>query len=69
MTRVLLLTLGTRGDVQPFIALGRGLRQRGLDVRLCTHTRFQAFVESQGLEYAHMDDGLLSWQTRVRDAR
>lgn len=59
MTRLLLLTSGTRGDVQPFIALGRGLQRRGLDVRLCTHARFRGFVESHGLEYANMDDGLL----------
>ncbi len=59
MTRVLLLTSGTRGDVQPFVALGRGLRCKGFNVRLCTHARFQGFVEGHDLEYAHMDDGLL----------
>ncbi len=59
MTRVLLLTSGTRGDVQPFVALGRGLRCKGFNVRLCTHARFQGFVEGHELEYAHMDDGLL----------
>lgn len=59
MTRVLLLTSGTRGDVQPFVALGRGLRREGFNVRLCAHARFQGFVEGHGLEYAHMDDGLL----------
>lgn len=59
MTQVLLLTSGTRGDVQPFVALGQGLRRAGYLVRLCTHTRFRRFVEGHGLEYAYMDDGLL----------
>lgn len=59
MNRVLLLTSGTRGDVQPFVALGQGLCREGFSVRLCTHARFRGFVEGHGLEYAHMDDGLL----------
>ena len=28
--RIKLLTIGTRGDVQPFIALGVGLQRRGM---------------------------------------
>lgn len=59
MSRVLLLTSGTRGDVQPFVALGRGLLAAGHDVTLCTHMRFRGFAEDHGVPYAPMDDGLL----------
>ncbi len=59
MSRVLLLTSGTRGDVQPFVALGQGLVAAGHDVVLCTHTRFERFVLDHGVPYAPMDDGLL----------
>lgn len=59
MKRVLLLTSGTRGDVQPFVALGKRLLQEGMEVRLCTHERFRAFVEQHGLTYAFMNDDLL----------
>lgn len=65
-TRVLLLTSGTRGDVQPFVALGRGLLRAGYAVRLCSHARFGGFVETHGLEYAPVNDGLLELTTDGR---
>lgn len=38
---VVMLVAGTRGDVQPFIALGLGLREHGHRVRLATHAVFR----------------------------
>lgn len=58
--RILLATLGSRGDVQPFVALGAGLRGAGHDVTVCTHTRFEAFVTSRGLSYAYLSDELIA---------
>jgi sterol 3beta-glucosyltransferase len=49
--RIALLTLGTRGDVQPFIALARGLKARGHDVVLGAPENFQSWIEGHGLEY------------------
>lgn len=43
--------VGTRGDVQPFIALGIGLEEAGHRVRLAAHANFRAFVTSFGLEF------------------
>ena len=44
--------VGSRGDVQPFIALGRVLKDTyGHRVRLATHSTFRAFVEENGLEF------------------
>jgi sterol 3beta-glucosyltransferase len=54
--RILLLTIGTRGDVQPFIALGQRLKQNGHDVALCTSSSFSSFVERQGLEYRYLNN-------------
>lgn len=56
---ILILTIGSRGDVQPFIALGRGLQAAGYDVTLCTAASYESFVTSNGLKYAHMNDGLI----------
>jgi sterol 3beta-glucosyltransferase len=56
---VLILTLGSRGDVQPFVALGRGLKAAGHNVTLSTASIFESFVKDNGLTYAHMDDGLI----------
>ncbi|KAI8808076.1 hypothetical protein BJ742DRAFT_772400 [Cladochytrium replicatum] len=49
--RVTLISFGTRGDVQPFVALGKALIARGHSVRLATNTRFQRWVESHGLAF------------------
>jgi sterol 3beta-glucosyltransferase len=37
--RVLLASVGTRGDVQPFLALAIALRDVGHDVAICTLAR------------------------------
>jgi UDP:flavonoid glycosyltransferase YjiC (YdhE family) len=50
--RVLFVTIGSRGDVQPYVALGRGLHASGYDVRVATHARFASLVTDNGLEFA-----------------
>lgn len=42
------LTIGSRGDVQPYIALGKGLMADGHRVRIATHGEFKEWVESVG---------------------
>ena len=43
---------GTRGDVQPFIAIGMRLaRDWGHRVRVATHAVYRSFVEDAGLEF------------------
>lgn len=59
MTRILITTFGTRGDIQPFIALGKGLRSAGYEVAVCTSEGYQAFVEEHGLHYAYVNNELL----------
>jgi UDP:flavonoid glycosyltransferase YjiC (YdhE family) len=44
--------VGSRGDVQPFVALGQVLQNTyGHRVRLATHPTFQTFVKENGLEF------------------
>lgn len=44
--------VGSRGDVQPFVALGKILKETyGHRVRVATHPSFQSFVEDNGLEF------------------
>lgn len=54
MTRILILTVGSRGDVQPYVALGRGLQAAGHQVTVATATDFGPFVTRQGLSYARL---------------
>ena len=56
---IFIATVGTRGDVQPFVALGIGLQQAGHKVTLCTSERFERFVREHGLLYGYMSNDLL----------
>ena len=49
--RIVIVAPGSRGDVEPYIALGLGLQKSGHVVRLVTHENFQLFVTSYGLEF------------------
>jgi len=57
--KVLIITLGSRGDVQPYVALGRGLKAAGHQVTLCTSVSFAKFVTQNGLDYGHMNDDMI----------
>jgi sterol 3beta-glucosyltransferase len=49
---ITILTAGSRGDVQPYLPLGRGLLAAGHTVRLATHDIFRELVVQAGLEFA-----------------
>jgi sterol 3beta-glucosyltransferase len=49
--RIDLLAIGSRGDVQPFVALGLGLRMAGHRVRIVTLDGFDDLVRTHGLEH------------------
>jgi sterol 3beta-glucosyltransferase len=49
---ITVVALGSRGDVQPCVALGVGLRQAGYEVRIATYGVFADFVGHYGLEFA-----------------
>ena len=53
--RVVILCMGSRGDVQPHVALGEGLRRAGHEVRLATHPLFKKLVTARGLEFAPLN--------------
>ena len=48
--QVLLSSIGTRGDVQPIVALALELQALGHRARLCVPPNFKEWVESYGLE-------------------
>ncbi len=50
--RISIQTLGTRGDVQPFIALALGLLRRGHEVQLAAPAQLASLVESRGVRCA-----------------
>lgn len=50
--RVVMLTIGTRGDVQPFVALARGLSETGHPPLIVAPEVFGEFVASHGIAFA-----------------
>ncbi|KAH7231729.1 uncharacterized protein BKA55DRAFT_713390 [Fusarium redolens] len=48
---IVIQVVGSRGDVQPFVALGNELQRHGHRVRLATHDTFADFVLESGLEF------------------
>jgi sterol 3beta-glucosyltransferase len=53
--RITCLTIGSRGDVQPYIALCKGLLAEGHKPRIATHFEFQGWIESHGIDFAPVD--------------
>jgi UDP:flavonoid glycosyltransferase YjiC (YdhE family) len=49
--RIVMVAAGSRGDVQPYVALGRGLKNAGHRVRLVTTLNYEALVTAHGLEF------------------
>lgn len=59
--KVVIATVGTRGDVQPYIALALGLRRAGHTVTVCTNARYASLVRDQhGLAYGYLSDELVA---------
>ncbi|KAG0288961.1 Sterol 3-beta-glucosyltransferase [Linnemannia gamsii] len=45
------LTIGSRGDVQPYIALCKRLMQDGHSCRIATHGEYKDWIEGHGIEF------------------
>lgn len=50
--RISIHTLGTRGDTQPYLALARGLRERGQEVLLVAPAQFADMAAAEGIAFA-----------------
>jgi UDP:flavonoid glycosyltransferase YjiC (YdhE family) len=48
---ITILTQGSRGDVQPYVALGVGLQRAGMRVRMPAPEIFRRLITEAGLEY------------------
>lgn len=52
MTQIAIVASGTRGDVQPYVALGKGLKDAGYTVRLLASENFAPLATDAGLDFA-----------------
>lgn len=53
--RITCLTIGSRGDVQPYIALCKGLLAEGHKPKIATHAEFEPWVRKHGIEFAPVE--------------
>ena len=51
---ITILTYGSRGDIQPFLALAIGLQKSGHKVKLAAPHKFDEFITSHGITSAPM---------------
>lgn len=49
-----MVAVGTRGDVQPLVALALGLQAAGFDINFATHGNFETFIRGFGLEFSRL---------------
>jgi UDP:flavonoid glycosyltransferase YjiC (YdhE family) len=55
MSKFVLFTKGTAGDVSPFLAIGTGLVKRGHKVTLMTHCIYESAAQAAGLNFRPLD--------------
>jgi sterol 3beta-glucosyltransferase len=53
--KIAITTVGTRGDLQPYIALGLGLKSLGYDVQIVSAKNEASFVRNYGLDFYALD--------------
>lgn len=51
MKKIAMFTMGTRGDVQPYIFLSKELMKNGYDVTLGSHPCWQKLIEEAGIHF------------------
>jgi rhamnosyltransferase subunit B len=54
MSRIVVTTIGSLGDLHPKIAIALELRKRGHDVVFATHKEYQSKIEALGFEFHRM---------------
>jgi len=53
--KIVCLTIGSRGDVQPYIALCKELIKEGHEAKIATHAEFEPWVRKHGIDFAVVD--------------
>jgi vancomycin aglycone glucosyltransferase len=67
--RVLLSTIGSRGDVQPVVALAVQLRGRGQEVRVCAPPDFREWLAGLGIRSCPSDPSYAAQRNPAQRSR
>lgn len=66
--KITVLTYGSRGDIQPLLALSMGLKEAGHSVRLAAPFRFKNFIEEHHVEFVFLAGDPEDLSRRLNDA-
>ncbi|MDF2889222.1 MAG: sterol 3-beta-glucosyltransferase [Lacrimispora sp.] len=58
--RIAIFTLGSRGDVQPYVALAKQAVKRGHSAIICTGQTFEKLIKENGVEFAKAESDLMA---------
>jgi sterol 3beta-glucosyltransferase len=68
---ITILAAGSRGDTQPYLALGVALKKQGCRVRIAAFENYESFISGYGLEFSpiHGDVSRVAASESVSHAR
>ncbi len=67
--KITVLSVGTRGDVQPLVAFAAALERAGHEVKVATLPPFEGLVADAGLEFAPLAEGRVSRGQQTAEGR
>jgi UDP:flavonoid glycosyltransferase YjiC (YdhE family) len=66
--QIAIIAGGSRGDVQPYVALGKGLKEAGHTIRVLAPQDYQDLITAYGLEFFDMGGGVKTMaQSQIQD--
>ena len=64
--RIAIATIGTQGDVQPYLSLALALQKQGYSVVLGAPSDFEQFITSHGVEFRSLGGSIQQFLTQTR---
>ncbi|MBN1287065.1 MAG: glycosyltransferase [Anaerolineae bacterium] len=65
--QITIMAIGSRGDVQPLVALGLGLQRAGHEVRLVAGDEFESLAVQYGLPFVRLGVNIREAMQATRD--
>ena len=63
--RFTMVSIGSTGDVRPYVMLGRELKRRGHEIRLACFSQFEKLVNDAGLEFYPLSGDIVNIMGKV----
>lgn len=60
-----MITIGSTGDVMPYIYLGTELKKRGYDITMCSFSNFENVILENGFKFAEIDSDAVNFMRQI----